>query len=98
VLQHFELLHYFEFVSGGDIGIAKQSQLSALLQSNVIDKDAVMIGDRGVDLSAGGNNGLRTVGVLWGFGSREELAAENPALILQNVSELLANFSLHEVL
>lgn len=92
VLQHFNLLHYFEFVSGGDIGIAKQSQLADLLKNQLIDKDAVMIGDRGVDLSAGRNNGLRTVGVLWGFGSRDELSAEEPALILQNVAELLTSF------
>ena len=93
VLQHFDLLSYFEFVSGGDIGIAKQSQLTDLLNDSVIDKDAVMIGDRGVDLSAGRNNELRTVGVLWGFGSREELVAEKPALILQNVDELLTSFT-----
>ncbi len=93
VLQYFKLIHYFEFVSGGDIGIAKQSQLANLLKNQLIDKDAVMIGDRGVDLSAGRNNGLRTVGVLWGFGSREELSAETPALILQNVAELLTSFT-----
>lgn len=92
VLDHFNLLHYYEFVSGGDIGIAKQSQLTELMNKKVIDGDAVMIGDRGVDLSAGRNNGLRTVGVLWGFGSREELIAEEPARILNSVDELLTSF------
>lgn len=93
VLEHFELLSFFDFVSGGDIGIAKGSQLSALLREGSIDKDAVMIGDRGVDLIAGNSNGLRTVGVLWGFGSEAELAAENPEFVLNSVSELLGRFS-----
>lgn len=92
VLAHFKLLHYFQFVSGGDIGIAKQSQLTDLLDKKLIDTDAVMIGDRGVDLSAGRNNGLRTVGVLWGFGNHDELSAEQPELILQSVAELLTSF------
>jgi len=93
VLEHFGLLSYFEFVSGGDIGIAKGSQLSELLQEKVIDKDAVMIGDRGVDLVAGAQNGLRTVGVLWGFGGVDELTAENPELVLENVSDLMTSFT-----
>ncbi len=93
VLEHFKLLHYFDFVSGGDIGIAKQSQLKDLLAANRIDKQAVMIGDRGVDLSAAHNNGLRAVAVLWGFGDRVELQAENPELILEKVGELESSFA-----
>ncbi len=92
VLEHFELLSYFDFVSGGDIGVAKQSQLQNLLQNNVIDKQAVMIGDRGVDLIAAHNNGLRSVGVLWGFGDVAELKAEKPEFILSDVTELRTSF------
>ncbi len=96
VLTHFNLLHHFEFVSGGDIGIAKQSQLAELLRNKLIDEHAVMIGDRGVDLSAGASNELRTVGVLWGFGSRQELAAEAPTLIIDKVTDLLTSFTCTE--
>jgi phosphoglycolate phosphatase len=34
----------------------------------------VMIGDRGSDVSGARVNGLRTLGVLWGYGTAEELA------------------------
>jgi phosphoglycolate phosphatase len=34
-----------------------------------------MIGDRDFDVRAGRTNGTRTLGVLWGYGSRAELAA-----------------------
>ena len=92
VLEHFALLHHFEFVSGGDIGVAKQSQLKDLLDNKIIDADAVMIGDRSVDLAAAHNNQLQSVAVLWGFGSAAELAAEKPALTLSSVAELLTSF------
>ena len=92
VLKYFALLHHFEFVSGGDIGVAKQSQLKRLLDENIIDHQAVMIGDRSVDLTAAHNNQLKSVAVLWGFGSTAELAAEKPALTLSKVDELLTSF------
>ena len=41
-----------------------------------LDADrAIMIGDRSHDLRAARMNGARAVGVLWGYGSREELAS-----------------------
>lgn len=36
---------------------------------------AIMIGDRAHDIRAARMNGTRSAGVLWGYGSREELAA-----------------------
>ena len=92
ILKHFDLIKYMGFVSGGDIGVRKQSQLEKLLASGTIDTQAVMIGDRGVDLSAAHNNGLRSVAVRWGFGEDAELAAEKPALTLDGVGELKASF------
>lgn len=92
ILEYFKISKYMEFVSGGDIGIAKQSQLEALLSEGNIDNRAVMIGDRGVDLSAAHNNDLRCAGVLWGFGLPEELNSENPEFLIQQVSDLPESF------
>jgi len=92
VLEHFGLLQYFEFVSGGDIGVAKQSQLQNLLARGDIDQNAIMIGDRNVDLIAAHNNQLRSAAVLWGFGEFEELTAEKPALLLETVDQLVGCF------
>jgi len=92
VLQHFGLLQHFVFVSGGDIGVAKQSQLQKLLDQKIIDLNALMIGDRSVDLTAAHNNGLQSAAVLWGFGSEAELTAQSPALVLGKVAELLTSF------
>ncbi len=82
ILALFGLDHLFRFVDGGDVGVSKASQLSHLLSAGAIDGDAVMIGDRAVDIEAAGANGLAAVGVLWGFGGIEELAGASPAAIV----------------
>ena len=76
ILAMFGVLSHFRFVDGGDIGIKKREQLASLLQSTAIDHAAVMIGDREVDISSAKANGLRSVGVLWGFGSQAELRGQ----------------------
>ena len=49
---------------------------------------AVMIGDRLHDIIAGKANGVSTIGVLWGFGSREELDAERPDHVVESAADL----------
>jgi len=73
ILGMFGLRDCFLFVSGGDIGIRKAEQLGGLLAACAIDRAAVMIGDRAVDILAARANGLASVGVLWGYGSRTEI-------------------------
>jgi len=48
----------------------------------------VMVGDRHTDVSAGRDVGVRTVGVLWGYGSRAELEAAGPDLLLEHPAQL----------
>ena len=62
VLQMFDLTDYFGFVSGGDIGISKSQQISALLASSAITGRSMMIGDRSVDVLAAHSNGLQSTG------------------------------------
>lgn len=88
ILSMFQLDHYFEFISGGDIGVNKGDQLQRLLETNTIDNDALMIGDRDVDLIAAHRNSLAAAGVLWGFGSHGELSEHNPMHIVENPAQL----------
>ncbi|MCH5378037.1 MAG: HAD-IA family hydrolase [Planctomycetes bacterium] len=88
ILDLFGLRRYFAFVNGADVGTTKREQLSRLLAAGAIDTDAVMIGDRAVDILAARGNHLRSIGVLWGFGSHEELAAAEPDFIAADVGEL----------
>ena len=90
ILSMFGLRGHFAFVSGGDIGIPKSRQLRTLLADGAIDGQAVMIGDRAVDVTAARSNSLRAVGVLWGHGTREELDGAAPDDTLEWPSELTA--------
>jgi len=89
ILAHFELLHYFEFVSGGDVGVKKGQQLEELLASGAIDNQAIMIGDRNVDIIAAKQNKLASLGVLWGFGPEAELVEAGADFIIGNPRQVL---------
>jgi phosphoglycolate phosphatase len=89
ILCMFGLRKYFQFVSGGDIGISKWQQIGLLLSDKVINQQTLMIGDRAVDLTAAHKNGIGSVGVLWGYGSRSELESEHPRYLLAQTSELI---------
>jgi phosphoglycolate phosphatase len=89
ILEHFGIREYFSFVDGGDIGIKKGRQLAGLLDRGELDRDAVMIGDRAVDIEAARENALRSVGVLWGFGSAEEIASAEPTHVAETVEALV---------
>ena len=51
--------------------------------------EVIYIGDSNVDMETGINAGVRTVGVTWGFRTREELAAYNPYALIDNPLEIL---------
>ena len=89
ILALFSLSPYFSFVDGGDIGIRKSQQLQSLIESGTIDTGAIMIGDRSVDILAARNNGLRSIGVLWGFGGLAELATAGADFTVKETSELV---------
>lgn len=56
-----------------------------------ISKDEVVyIGDSNVDMQTGINAGVRTIGVTWGFRSRQELEAYSPWRIAESPEELKA--------
>jgi phosphoglycolate phosphatase len=89
ILVLFGIREYFQFVNGGDIGTKKERQLRGLLSDGVIDSRSTMIGDRAVDIRAAHANGLRSVAVLWGHGTRAELEAVHPDLFLEAPEQLL---------
>jgi phosphoglycolate phosphatase len=98
VVEHFGLRSHLAGVWGTDDGplADKAGVIAALLRTERIERaDAVMIGDREMDVTAARANGLRTIGVLWGYGSRDELLAagaddlcESPAAVPACVARL----------
>ncbi len=58
------------------------------LRSESLRVPTVMIGDRHHDVDAGLENGLTTIGVLWGFGSRDELVEAGVHILVEFPEEL----------
>lgn len=93
ILEHFGLSQYFDFISGSELDgtrINKAEVIDHALKScGISDKSkAIMVGDRRFDVSGARSNGLDCIGVLYGFGNREELEAAGADHIVKTVTEL----------
>lgn len=51
-------------------------------------EDVLYCGDSDVDMKTGNNAGVRTLGVTWGFRTREQLEVHEPWKIINSVSEI----------
>ena len=51
--------------------------------------EVLYCGDSDVDMQTGINAGVRTVGVTWGFRTREELEAHSPFAVVDNPAEII---------
>ena len=77
IIDHFGLRQHFEHVFGAELDgtRADKSHLleHALKETSVDPAKTLMIGDRSHDMVGAKNNGMKRIGVLYGYGSREEL-------------------------
>lgn len=62
---------------------------SALNENNLSQNETIMIGDRKEDILSGKVNGLKTMGVTYGFGSREEIVEALPDKICHSPEDIL---------
>jgi len=87
---------YFDICYGNREGIPLKPDTTALLalisELGVTTNDCIYIGDSGTDMQTGKGGGLFTIGVLWGFRKRDELAANNADLIISHPNEILKYF------
>ena len=96
ILDHFGLREYFTFVAGATLDgsrIKKADVIAyALRELGIRDiSSCLMVGDREHDLVGAAANGMDAVGVLYGYGSREELEAVR-RVFLAETPEDLADF------
>lgn len=52
-------------------------------------EEIIYCGDSDVDMQTGRNAGVRTIGVTWGFRTREELAAYDPWIMVDNPAQIV---------
>jgi phosphoglycolate phosphatase len=79
IVDHFDLRRYFERVFGSELDgtrADKSDLLAYALNAASVDSSrAIMIGDRSHDMMGARNNGMKGIGVLYGYGSEQELTA-----------------------
>jgi phosphoglycolate phosphatase len=96
IVEHFELAGYFKGVYGSELDgrNSDKGELIAFLlhEQGLAPASAVMIGDREHDIIGAKKNGLRALGVLWGYGSREELVAAGADLLVPSPAQIQDQF------
>lgn len=95
ILEHFNLAQYFDFIGGADMEETRSRKgdvVRYVLEHSGLGAEAaeraVMVGDREHDVLGARECGIDCVGVLYGYGSRQELEACKAAWVVDNVKEL----------
>ena len=97
IIEHFGLSRYFENVCGSLMNETRSKKdeviAYAIERNHISDKSKIlMIGDRKHDILGAKKIGLKSCGVLFGYGSREELETAGADFIAADIAELKALF------
>ncbi len=97
ILEHFALDKYFTIVCGASMDSVRSAKTDVIkyalekikeYDSGFSSSDAVMVGDRHHDINGAHGFSIPAIGVLWGFGSREEFAECKADYIAEDVGSL----------
>jgi len=93
ILAHFALDRYFDDIIGATMDEKRNTKDAviayAVEKCNIDTENAVMVGDRLHDVLGAKANGIRSIGVLYGFGSYDELTDAGADIIVENVANLI---------
>lgn len=93
VLEHFDLAKYFKRIYGSRMNgelTNKGELIGYLLDKELLASDqCIMVGDREHDIIGAKKNGLKSVGVLWGYGSEVELRSTGATYIAKTPEDLI---------
>ena len=94
ILEHFELAKYFRFIGGSSMDEKRNKKADVIryvldtLGLDASQDKIIMVGDREHDVNGAAQNGIPCIGVLYGYGSREELEAAGAAAICATAHEI----------
>ena len=96
ILDHFDLLRFFSGVTGSNLDNTrtdKSEVIAHMVSTAALETTrSVMVGDRKHDLIGARNNNMLSVAVTYGYGTTQELIAENPYLLINNCEDLIPVF------
>lgn len=94
ILEHFELSPYFILIAGSTMDETRSRKDQVItyaleqLQLDPSSERILMIGDRHHDVDGAKTNGLPCMGVLYGYGDREELEEAGASVICDTVEDI----------
>ena len=92
IVEHFDLDKYFEAVCGSELNGRRTNKAQVIkyaMDMFNMDKDnTIMVGDRFHDINGAKENGIASIGVLFGFGSEEELISAGADYIAKNTKDI----------
>lgn len=98
ILAHFKLREFFDLVGGadmeetrvrkGDVILYTLDQLEKLMGEPICRSRVLMVGDRMHDVIGAKEAGIACVGVLYGYGDREELTKAGADELAESVPDL----------
>jgi len=92
ILHHLGLATYFDgihgSVPGGGLDHKPELLAHVLSQHNVSPSHSLMVGDRRYDISGAHAVGIRALGVLWGYGTRDELETAGADQLVESTADL----------
>ena len=92
ILEEQGLAPYFDFIGGASMDESRDTKTEVvryvLSQPALQGKRVLMVGDRNDDMRGAADCGLDAAGVLYGYGSREELEAFHPVLLAESCADL----------
>ncbi|HEL1734316.1 TPA: HAD family hydrolase [Streptococcus suis] len=92
ILEHFGIAHYFDVIAGASLDssrISKADVISyAINQLEAFLNNAVMIGDREHDIEGARMHQLPAIGVLYGYGNKQEFEKAGATMIVETVQDL----------
>jgi len=92
ILQHLKLAAYFDdiygSIPGGKLDHKPELLAHILSEQNIPASRSLMVGDRRHDIVGAHAVGMRGLGVLWGYGSRDELEKAGADQLVESTSAL----------
>lgn len=93
IMEHFELDSYFDAICGASMDQSRNKKADVIAYAldrypNIDLNEAIMIGDRLHDIEGAHERGLKAIGVLYGYGSQEEMETYKADYIVKNLDEL----------
>jgi phosphoglycolate phosphatase len=97
IVDHFGLCRYFQGVYGSELDGKRGDKKSLILHILTCERIdlamTTMVGDRKHDMIGARANGVRGLGALWGYGTREELEASGAYACFSSPSDLVPVFN-----